>query len=115
MPCLFFLVDHLCGHYHAAAPFTRYAAHPFWPEPTYRTRWRRPRCGGTPYGARPGNGLTDRETEIIRYLCYGRTKQYIAETMSLSENTIRTYARRAYLKLGIHTRQELQDLVWGAV
>ncbi len=35
--------------------------------------------------------------------------------MSLSENTIRTYARRAYLKLGIHTRQELQDLVWGAV
>lgn len=58
-------------------------------------------------------GLTDRETEIIRHLCYGRTKQYIAETMSLSENTIRTYARRAYLKLNIHTRQELQDLVWG--
>ena len=58
-------------------------------------------------------GLTERETEIVRYLCYGRTKQYIAETMSLSENTIRTYARRAYLKLGIHTRQDLQDLVWG--
>lgn len=56
--------------------------------------------------------LTERETEIVRYLCYGRSKQYIAETMSLSENTIRTYARRAYLKLGIHTRQELQDLVW---
>ena len=58
-------------------------------------------------------GLTDREAEIVRYLCYGRTKRYIAETMLLSENTIRTYARRAYLKLGIHTRQDLQDLMWG--
>ena len=55
--------------------------------------------------------LTDREAEVIRHLCYGRTKQYIAETMCLSENTIRTYSRRAYQKLGVHSRGELQDLV----
>lgn len=57
-------------------------------------------------------GLTDREAEVVRHICYGRTKQYIAEAMCLSENTIRTYSRRAYQKLGVHNRGELQDLVW---
>lgn len=57
-------------------------------------------------------GLTDREAEVARLLASGRTKRYVAETMCLSENTIRTYARRTYQKLGVHSRSELQDLVW---
>lgn len=57
-------------------------------------------------------GLTEREAEVAQHICRGRTKQYIAQTMCLSENTIRTYARRAYQKLGVHSRSELQDLVW---
>lgn len=59
------------------------------------------------------HGLTDREVEVVRHICYGRTKQYIAQTMCLSENTIRTYSHRAYQKLGVHNRGELQNLVWG--
>ena len=58
-------------------------------------------------------GLTDRETEVVRHFCSGHTKRYVAETMCLSENTIRTYSRRAYQKLGVHSRGELQDRVWG--
>lgn len=59
-------------------------------------------------------GLTDREVEVVRLICHGRTKQYIAQTLCLSENTIRTYSRRAYQKLDVHNRGELQNLIWGA-
>lgn len=57
--------------------------------------------------------LTEREVQVARHICHGRTKQYIAETLVLSENTIRTYSRRVYQKLGVHSRGELQALVWG--
>jgi DNA-binding CsgD family transcriptional regulator len=57
------------------------------------------------------HGLSARERQIIEYLCYGRSKQYIAETLYLSENTIKTYTKRIYAKLGIHSREELQNLV----
>lgn len=55
------------------------------------------------------HGLTPREVQIVRLLSRGRSKQYIAETLYLSENTVRTYTRRIYSKLDIHSRQELQD------
>ncbi len=57
------------------------------------------------------NGLSARETEVVYHLCYGRSKQYIAETLYLSENTIRTYTQRVYRKLGIHHREELQRML----
>lgn len=57
------------------------------------------------------NGLSAREAEVVYHLCYGRSKQYIAETLYLSENTIRTYTQRVYRKLGIHNREELQKLL----
>jgi DNA-binding NarL/FixJ family response regulator len=55
--------------------------------------------------------LSAREIEIFQYLCKGRSKPYIAETLYLSENTIRTYTRRIYVKLDVHNRQELLDLI----
>lgn len=51
--------------------------------------------------------LTDREIEIAQYLCKGRTVKYIAETLVISENTVRTHAKSLYKKLNIHSRQEL--------
>ena len=56
-------------------------------------------------------GLSKREIEIMQYLCKGRSRPYIAETLYLSENTVRTHSRRIYTKLDIHNRQELLDLV----
>lgn len=59
-------------------------------------------------------GLSAREQEIMALLCRGRSKPYIAEALLLSENTVGTYARRLYAKLGIHNKQELLDLVTSA-
>lgn len=57
------------------------------------------------------NLLTARETEILPYLAQGRSRKVIAEKLVLSENTIKTYISNVYSKLGVHTQQELIDLV----
>ena len=41
----------------------------------------------------------------------GRSLPYIAETLVLSENTIRSHTRRIYNKLGVHSKQEMLDLL----
>lgn len=56
-------------------------------------------------------GLTDREAEILVYLARGRTKAYIADALFVTENTVRSHVRNIYSKLGVHTRQELLDLL----
>lgn len=56
-------------------------------------------------------GLTERESELLCYLARGRTKAYIAEALFVTENTVRSHVRNIYSKLGVHTRQELIDLV----
>ncbi|WP_080802322.1 helix-turn-helix transcriptional regulator [Arabiibacter massiliensis] len=56
------------------------------------------------------HGLSKREVEILQYLCKGRSRPYIAETLYLSENTVRTHSKNIYVKLGVHNRQELLDL-----
>ena len=55
--------------------------------------------------------LTERETEVMYLICMGRSKGYIAETLSISENTVRSHSRHLYSKLGVHSKQELLDLV----
>lgn len=55
--------------------------------------------------------LTPREIEIAQYLCKGRSKGYIAETLFISENTVGSHSRNIYSKLGIHNKQELIDLI----
>lgn len=54
-------------------------------------------------------GLTDREVEVMRLICQGRSKGYIAETLCISENTVRSHARHLYAKLDVHSKQELLD------
>ena len=55
--------------------------------------------------------LSEREVEVMRLLCRGRTKRYIAETLYLSEDTVRWHAKQLYRKLDVHSKQELIDLV----
>ena len=57
------------------------------------------------------HGLTPRELEVMKLLCKGRTKSYIAETLYLTENTVRSHAKHLYTKLDVHSKQELMDLV----
>lgn len=65
-----------------------------------------------PYGLmRARYGLSEREEEVLRLTCKGHTKRRMAEMLSLSEDTIRYHSRNLYAKLGIHSRQELLDLV----
>lgn len=55
--------------------------------------------------------LTEREEEVMHLLCRGRTKRYIAETLYLSEDTVRWHSKQLYRKLNVHSKQELIDLV----
>lgn len=54
--------------------------------------------------------LTEREEEVLRLLLQGRTKRYIAETLYLSEDTIRWHTKNIYRKFGVHNKQELLTL-----
>lgn len=56
-------------------------------------------------------GLTPREREIAELLARGRSKAYIAETRFISENTVRGHVKRLYVKLDVHSKQELVDLI----
>jgi DNA-binding CsgD family transcriptional regulator len=58
-------------------------------------------------------GLSAREAEVMRFLAMGRGSDYIAEELSVSLNTARTHTHNVYVKLGIHSRQELIDLMDG--
>lgn len=51
-----------------------------------------------------GDGLTDRENEIIAWVARGKTNQEIAALLIVSPHTIRKHLERAYQKLGVHTR-----------
>ena len=56
-------------------------------------------------------GLSARETEIFLLLAQGRSRPYIRDSLYLSKNTVATHIRHIYEKLGIHSQQELIDLV----
>lgn len=57
------------------------------------------------------HGLSARETEIFLLLARGRSRPYIRDSLYLSKNTVATHIRHIYEKLGIHSQQELIDLV----
>lgn len=51
--------------------------------------------------------LTDRETEIVNLVLSGMTFKSIAETLFISENTVKTHTKNIYKKLGIKSKFEL--------
>ncbi|WP_139651998.1 response regulator transcription factor [Raoultibacter phocaeensis] len=57
------------------------------------------------------NNLTPRESEIIALLARGRNRKFISEELVVSEETIKSHVYSIYRKLGIHSQQELLDLV----
>lgn len=54
--------------------------------------------------------LSTREAETISLILQGKTLQYIAQVLNLSDKTIGTYRRRGYVKLGIKQDVELARL-----
>lgn len=59
-------------------------------------------------------GLTPRESEILSLLAHGRNAAYIQEKLVLSRNTVKTHVQNIYAKLGVHSQQELIDVVEAA-
>ncbi len=56
-------------------------------------------------------GLSARETDVLRLLARGRDVPYIAEELVISKNTVRTHMRNIFQKTGVHSRQEVIDLL----
>jgi DNA-binding CsgD family transcriptional regulator len=55
--------------------------------------------------------LSARETEIIELVARGRTVPAISNALFVSKNTVQTHNKNIYRKLGIHSKQELLDLL----
>lgn len=55
--------------------------------------------------------LSPREGEVLCYLARGRSAKRIADDLVVSEHTVKSHVYRIYKKVGVHTRQELIDLV----
>jgi two-component system, NarL family, response regulator LiaR len=56
-------------------------------------------------------GLTAREAEIIALITQGLSNQEIAKRSYLSINSVKTYIRTAYRKMGVSSRS--QAVLWG--
>ena len=56
-------------------------------------------------------GLTRRESEVFALLARGRSVPYVRDALVISRETAATHAKHIYAKLGVHSRQELIDLV----
>ena len=56
-------------------------------------------------------GLSTREREILRHLARGRTLPSVADKMCLSYTTVKTHVSHIYQKVGVHTRDELLEML----
>ena len=55
--------------------------------------------------------LSARECEVTDLMRHGNTVAAIARRLYISENTVRGHTKSIYRKLGIHSKQELIDLL----
>lgn len=58
-----------------------------------------------------GHGLTPRESEVLTLVCSGLRNAEIAERMNLSPNSVKSYIRSAYRRIGATSRS--QAVLWG--
>lgn len=56
-------------------------------------------------------GLTEREGEIMTMFAKGRNLPYVMEELVLSKSTVSTHRQHIYKKLGVHSAQEMIDLI----
>lgn len=59
------------------------------------------------------HGLSARESEVLALLARGRSAPFIRDELVISLNTVTSHVKHIYVKLGVHSRQELLDLVEG--
>ena len=57
--------------------------------------------------------LTPREAEIMTLFAKGRTSERIQEELVLSRGTVTTHLQHVYQKIGVHSKQELLDVIEG--
>ncbi len=57
------------------------------------------------------HGLTSRESEVISLIVSGMSNQDIADRIFLSINSVKSYIRTAYRKMGVTSRS--QAVLWG--
>ncbi len=58
-----------------------------------------------------GEGLTDRESEILALITQGMSNAEVADLTFLSPNTVKSYIRTVYRKIGVSSRT--QAVLWG--
>ena len=59
------------------------------------------------------HALTAREEQVVTLVACGRSAVYIAGELGIAPETVRSYLKSAYPKLGVHSKQELIDLFVG--
>ena len=57
------------------------------------------------------HGLSDRESEVLSLICQGLSNQQVAQNLYLSINSVKTYIRTLYRKIGVESRS--QAVIWG--
>ncbi|WP_283170711.1 helix-turn-helix transcriptional regulator [Curtanaerobium respiraculi] len=55
--------------------------------------------------------LTEREAEVVELMLRGNSKARIGDLLFISENTVRSHAKSAYAKLGVHNKNDLHELL----
>ncbi|TIC81552.1 response regulator transcription factor [Nocardioides sp. GY 10127] len=66
---------------------------------------------GQPTWPAQEHGLSAREAEVVALICRGLSNTEIARSCWLSVNSVKTYVRTAYRKMGVHSRS--QAVLWG--
>ena len=61
--------------------------------------------------AASGCEMTPRELDVMVYAYRGYSARKIAETLLVSESTVKAHLSHCYRKLGIHSKQELISLI----
>ncbi|GAA1609883.1 response regulator [Actinoplanes couchii] len=61
-----------------------------------------------------GQVLSERELQVVRLVARGYSNQRIADELFLSPETVRTYLRRMFAKLGVNDRTHLAVLAYEA-
>jgi len=57
------------------------------------------------------HGVSDREFEVALLVAKGRSSSRIAEMLGVSLATVNSHVHHVYQKLGVHSRQELMDVI----
>jgi DNA-binding NarL/FixJ family response regulator len=58
-----------------------------------------------------GEGLTDRESEVLALIAQGKSNREVAALAYLSPNTVKSYVRSIYRKINVSSRT--QAVLWG--